>query len=215
MNESVVVAITGGIGTGKSAVAAIIKEMGFPVISSDTVAKELMVKDEEIRTKLIKEFSDNIYLPDDMVNKELVSLLVFGDDEKSAQNLAKMNSIVHPKVIEHMINSVEELDKKGEKLIFVESALTFEAGLEDGFDYIVVVDAPEDTCIERVSSRSGLSGQQVRQRMNTQIPQQEKVGSADFVIDNSGTPEKLRQSVEFVMMILKTLEPKSEEEESE
>ncbi len=211
MNSSVVVAITGGIGTGKSTVAGLIESMGYPVISSDNEAKLLMVRDAGIREKLIKEFGPDFYSPGGEVNGSYVSGLVFGPDKESCKRLDKLNSIVHPAVIENMIKSVEMLEENGEKLIFVESALTFEAGLEDGFDYIVVIDAPEDICIDRVKTRSGLTEEQIRQRMASQIPQKEKVNNADFVIDNSGTPDKLKQAVDFAMMVLKSVKPREPE----
>lgn len=213
MDRSIVVAITGGIGTGKTTVSELIAAMGYPVISSDNAAKELMVKDLSIREKLVAEFGREFYLPDGEVNKSYVAQLVFGDDEKSADNLAKLNSIVHPVVIDNMIQSVEKHELQGEKIIFVESALTFEAGLDDGFDFIIVVDAPEDICIERVQKRSGLNEKQIRQRMNTQLPQQDKVNNSDFVIDNGSTPEKLKQSVEFVIMVLKNIDPNELDED--
>lgn len=213
MNRSVVVAITGGIGTGKTTIAGIIADMGYPVISSDKEAKELMVKDAGIREKLIKEFGEDFYSPDGNVNNSFVPQLVFGQDEESLRRLGLLNSIVHPAVIENMINTVGMLEEKGEKLIFVESALTYEAGLEDGFDYIVVADAPEDVCIERVKARSGLSGEQIRQRMASQMPQKEKVSHADFVIDNSGSYDRLKQAVEFAMIVLKNVKPREPEED--
>ncbi len=207
MNESLVIAITGGIGTGKSTVSEMIAAKGLRVISSDNAAKELMVTDGELKKRIMAAFGDNFYLPDGTPDKELIASTVFGDSEESAKSLAKLNSIVHPRVIEQMIETVERYEKEGDRLIFVESALTYEAGLEEGFDYIIVVDAPEDVCIERVMKRSGLTVERVKQQINAQMPQSEKVAHADFVIDNSGGLEKLSQSVDFIVTILESMVP--------
>jgi dephospho-CoA kinase len=202
---SLVVAITGGIGTGKTSIADIIRLEDFDVISSDSSAGELMKANKEIQKKLKTLFGNEIYLEDGNINKPLLSSLIFGDTEKHKANLTKLNSIVHPLVIEKMIETVQSLEDQGKKLIFVESALTFEANLDDGFDYIIVADAPEEVCIERAMSRSGLSREEVLWRMDSQMSQKDKTGFADFVISNSGSKEELKKSVDFVLNVLKEL----------
>lgn len=211
--RSVVIAITGGIGSGKTTAANIIRESGATVLSSDDKAKEITANNEIVKEKLLRKFGEMVFLDDGSINKEFLSSKVFGETKERRDNLAALNSIVHPLVIDNMIDEVQKLEDAGEKLIFVESALTFEAGLEEGFDYIVVVDSEEDNCIERVMQRSGLSEQQVRLRMANQINPVEKRKAADFVINNNGSIEELKTSVNFILAIVKNLKPRDLEEE--
>jgi len=201
-NNSIVISITGGIGSGKTTVANIIREMGFVVISSDDNAKALMNSNEEIKNKLIARFGDNVYLPDGKINSQYLSQMVFGESEEHHNNLQLLNQIVHPYVIELLIREVDKYEKKGEKYIFVESALTYEAGLEEGFDYIIVVNTDEDLAINRVMKRTGLSKQEIVYRSQNQISRQRKKEVADFVIENNGSLEDLKKSTQLIIDII-------------
>jgi dephospho-CoA kinase len=204
-SKIIVVAITGGIGCGKSAVAEIIKNMGYIVISSDENAKTVMVSNEKVRRKLISEFGEDIYFDDGKLNKDWLSKIVFGDSLDNEKSLAKLNSIVHPAVIEKLIEDVEYYEKSGEKIVFVESALTFEAQLEEGFDYIIVVDAKEKVIFERLKRSRNLSEEEIRFRMRQQLSQELKKQHADFVIENNGSLDELKKSVEIIVNILSRL----------
>ncbi len=197
-----VVSITGGIGSGKTTVAQIAHDLGFTVISSDDKAKELMASDPAVMSELVDEFGTETYLPDGKLNSAFIAGIVFADNENAAKSMAKLNSIVHPRVIQSMINETARYEAEGEKLLFVESALVFEAGLEDGFDYIIVVDASEDVSIERVMKRSGLTSEQVQRRIDEQIPRSEKKAHADFVISNNGSVNDLKKSATIIINII-------------
>lgn len=201
-SKIIVVAITGGIGCGKSAVAEIIRNMGLIVISSDDNAKEVMVSDEGVRNKLMSVFGKEVYFEDGSLDTEYLSKVVFGDLPDNEGMLAKLNSIVHPVVIEKLIEDVEYYEKLGEKIVFVESALIFEAELEEGFDYIVVVDASEKVIFERLKKNRNLSDKDIRIRMRQQLSQELKKQNADFVIENNGSLEELKKSVEIIVNIL-------------
>ncbi len=207
--SSIVIGITGGIGSGKSTVADIITGLGHTVIKTDDRAKELMIENEQLRTKLINEFGADVYTSDGGLNRKFLADTVFGGLPHHEVALEKLNNIVHPYVIDDMIAQSQQYAMNGEKMIFIESALIFEAGLQDGFDYVVVVDAPEKACIERAVER-GMAIEQVKRRMDRQISLGIKKSHADFVIDNSGPAENLRGSVEFVVNVLKGLPPKEE-----
>ncbi|MFH1052120.1 MAG: dephospho-CoA kinase [bacterium] len=204
-NKTLVCAITGGIGCGKTAVANIIKEMGYKVISSDENAKEIIATDRNVKKKLIDTFGKDLYNETGLIDKDLLSSIVFGNTEEHEKALLKLNSIVHPVVIAKMIDEVEEYEKKGEKLIFVESALTFEAQIEEGFDYIIVVDAKEDIAIDRIKKRSNMKEEDIRYRMKQQLSQELKIQHSDFVIENNGSLDDLKKSVEIIVNILSQL----------
>lgn len=215
-NKIVVIGITGSIGSGKSTLSNIISKNGYKVISSDDNAKTLMNNDSNLKSNLIKEFGINFYNSDGTVNSSLVSEIVFGDSSESNSKLEKLNRLVHPLVIEKMVDEIETLMNNDVKVVFVESALMFETGLFEGFDYVVTVNTNKDILINRVMQRSNLSKEQVESRLKSQMSSEEKKKYADFVIENSGSIESLEQSVNFLLPILTNLPPKEfDEEENE
>ena len=201
-NKSIVVAITGGIGCGKTTVANIIRDMGYIVISSDENAKKIMTTDENVKIKLINAFGQEIFQGNGEINSGLLSSIVFGNTEQHEIALQKLNSIVHPAVISKLIDEVEKHEKNAENIIFVESALTFEAQLEEGFDYIIVVDSKEDVVIDRLKQRNSMTNDEILFRIKQQLPQELKVQNADFVIENNSKLDDLKKSVEIIVNIL-------------
>jgi dephospho-CoA kinase len=198
-----IVAITGSIGSGKSTVAKFIEEMGYPVIKTDDLAKIIMLNDEEVKRKLIKEFGENIYNDNGTLNSKQLSLIVFDKIDSNHTKLEKLNQIIHPIVIEQMIMEIDKFVQMGEALIFVESALIYETGLDEGFDYIIDVDCREELRIKRTAERLKLSEEEIRNRDSVQISAQVKKNLADFVIENNNNLEKLRFSTEFVIEMIK------------
>lgn len=203
-DNSLIIAITGGIASGKSEVAKIISEMGFVVISTDYLAKKVMSDDMDVINQIIASFGVDSFI-ENKINSKYLSDIVFNSSEK----LNQLNSIVHPPVIEMMIREIEFQISKGFNLVFVESALIYEAGLDEGFDYIVCVTSSDDNRVKRAISRSGLSKEDILKRMKEQISQDEKVKLADFTIQNDGTLDDLKKSVEFLMPILTSLPPRN------
>lgn len=203
--ESAVVGITGGIGTGKSTVAQIIAEMGYPMISTDAIAKEIMLSDKKVISEIKSAFGNEAYNEDSTPNTKFISDAVFGSSADADARLLVLNSIVHPPVIERLSDIVAALEDEGKEIIFVESALIFESGIEEDFDFIITVDAPEDAVVARVSGRSGLTREQVLARISGQMPNKEKIAVSDFVIDNKGTIDELRTSTEMIVEVVKSL----------
>lgn len=202
-SNSLVIAITGGIGTGKTTVSKMIAECGHPVISTDEQAKIIMQSDEKVRLKLLEAFGAETFGSDGKLNSKYISEKVFGNTKEHDKALLKLNSIVHPPVIDFMIEHVQQLEDKGSPLIFVESALVYEAELDDGFDFIIVVDSTKENIQQRITQKSNLTKEELAARMKSQIPNDEKKQLADFVIDNNSTLEDLKKSVDFVLDIIK------------
>ncbi|OGU11103.1 MAG: dephospho-CoA kinase [Ignavibacteria bacterium GWB2_35_12] len=202
---TLVIGITGGIGCGKTTVSHFISELGYIVISTDEKAKELMVTDFNIKNKIFRAFGSESYNSDGSLNSQYISDLVFGKTDEHTKRLSQLNSIVHPPVIDYMIEEVQKYEEKGEPLVFIESALIYEAELEEGFDYVIVVDSTEENAIQRITQRTGMTEEIARIRMKQQISQQEKKQLADFVIENNGTVDELKQSVKTLMNIVKNL----------
>ncbi|PKL80531.1 MAG: dephospho-CoA kinase [Ignavibacteriae bacterium HGW-Ignavibacteriae-4] len=208
--DVVIIGITGGIGSGKSTIAKWVREKGYSVLSSDDIAKQEMSSNEELKNKLIAEFGNSIYLDSGELNKSFLSDLIFDTNHSQVK---KINQIVHPYAIESIMNQLEELANSGSKRIFVESALMYESGMAEGYDYVITVHTDEEKVIERVQERSSLSEEKIRTIMKSQLNPIEKKKLADFVIDNNGTVDDLRVSFDTLFPILEILPPNDSDDE--
>ena len=205
------IGITGGIGTGKSTVVEILRKRGWTVYSSDQTAKEIMATDEEVRSELLATFGTEVLTPNG-IDAKLLASRVFGPTPEHHALLAKLNQIIHPRVLDAHMQAIEDEREKESPLIAIESALLYEVELEEGFDWVVVVNAPHDVCVKRAMSRSSISEQDVQRRMAEQMPIEEKRGQADFVIENGGTLQELESATTLIAMILETFpDPETEE----
>lgn len=207
-----VIGITGGIASGKSTFADLVEKNGFKVIRSDQTAKTLMNENQELKEKIKMQFGDDFYI-DGTVNREYVSNLIFGD--KNKKNRDKLNSIVHPFVIEDNFRTIERLIAEDERMVFVESALIFEAGLQEGYDYIVNIHANEEIVSDRLKKRNNFSDEEIKQRLESQYSPQYKKSHSDFSIDNNGNLNEFISSSEMILSLLENLpgkDPKKYEE---
>lgn len=214
LDNLVVIGITGGIGSGKTQAANIFESEGYPVIYTDDLAKEIMDNNELIQNALCDVFGDSI-CSNGIIDKKNLASIVFGESDKSSSELKKLNQIVHPAVIDEMMTRIQKAGESGIELIFVESALIYEIGLDAGFDYVIVINAGEQIRIDRTLKRGGLNEEQIRKRMSEQISMEEKIKRADFSIDNNGDLDDLKRAVVFLMPILASLPPNNFEDEDE
>lgn len=201
--KQLIIGITGIIGSGKSTVAKYYGSLGYDVIYSDEISKEIIKNNVLVQNKIKAVFGENSFL-DDNLNSSYISEIVFNDINK----LEKLNRILHPAVIDEISNLCEKFINEGKELIFVESALMFETGTFDGYDYVIAVDCPESIAIQRVMTRSGLTELEIKKRMKTQFDNSKKVSLADFSISNKKTEKELFEGAEFVLSIIQTLPPK-------
>lgn len=181
------VGITGGIGSGKSTVCAILEEMGVAVYNSDARAKELMTTSATLREAIVARFGAECYTSEGL-NRGYLAERVFGD----AAELAALNSLVHPAVMADFEAWAER--QEGSYVVF-ESAILFEAGLEQRVDMAVAVLSPEELRIERAMARDGASREQVVARIRRQLSDDERADRAKYAIVNIDL-EELREDVE-------------------
>lgn len=172
-----IVGLTGGIGSGKSTIAAYFKKRGVPVYIADDEAKKIMNYPEVVK-KVQSVFEENI-IENKQLNRKKIAELVFSSPEQ----LKKLNSIVHPEVKKHFLDWV----KKHEKHPFVikEAAILFESGTYKDCDKIILVTAPEALKIARVMKRDNVSREQVLERMKNQWSDEKKIPLSDYVIQNT------------------------------
>ena len=182
------VALTGGIGSGKSVVARMLQVMGYQVYDCDSRAKQLMIDDETVREQLIAEFGTETYLADGTLNRQHLSAVAFGNDEARA----RLNAIVHPATAYDIRRWAADLSAHGANVAFVETAILRTSGLDRMVDDVWHVTAPDDVRIQRVMVRSGLSKQQVRDRMEAQQAE-EAVAPGEQVIVNDNVTALLPQ----------------------
>ena len=170
------VGITGGIGSGKSTVCAILAEFGVAVYDSDSRAKRLMNESDRLRERLIERFGNEVYSADGL-NRAYLAERVFGNPEE----LKALNAIVHPAVMDDFDRWASEQEGS---YVVLESAILFEASLDRRVDVSVAVMAPKELRIERAMQRDGAQREQIVARMNNQISDEERVERAKYTIVN-------------------------------
>ena len=193
------IAITGGIGSGKSVVARLLRVMDYEVYDCDSRAKWLMTADADVRQQLIDAFGIETYCADGSLNRQHLSTVTFGNDEA----LSRINAIVHPATANDMVRWASELAARGFKTAFVETALLRTARLDRMVDCVWHVTAPVETRIERVMKRSGLTAQQVEARIEAQVDE-DRVAEGESVILNDGETALLPQVMNLLAQSEKT-----------
>lgn len=181
------IGLTGGIGSGKSFVAGVFRQLGVPVFNSDDEARRIQQTDVDVLHKIRSAFGDDVFLPDGQLDRKKVAAVVFSDREK----LLVLNSIVHPAVGE----AFDAFCRKHEAARYVikEAAIIFELGLDEQLDATILVTAPEKIKIDRVMKRDSIAEPDVRARMQKQWSDEEKKQRADYFIDNDGMKAVLPQ----------------------
>ena len=170
------IGLTGGIGSGKSTVAAIFEILGIPVYYADIASKRLMNENENLKSSIIKYFGDDAYSYG-ILNRKFLADQVFIDNEK----IALLNSLVHPVTIR---DAADWIEKQTTSYIIKEAALIFESGSDKYLDYVIGVESPRVLRIQRAMDRDSISQQQVEDRMSKQMDETEKMRLCDFVIMN-------------------------------
>ena len=188
-----IIAITGGIGSGKSVVARMVQVMGFEIYDCDSRAKLLMIHDAEVRNQLMAAFGQDVYLPDGSLNRQHLSQVAFSDD----QALTRLNAIVHPATARDMMRWADEQAARGSKVAFVETALLRTAGLDRLVDGVWHVTAPDNVRVARVMERSALTAQQVKDRMAAQSIE-DTVADGEQVIVNDNDSALLPQVTKLI-----------------
>lgn len=184
--------ITGGIASGKSAVAAILRELGFNVIDADALGHSVIEPGTRGFEEIVREFGAGVVGTDGRIDRGKLGALVFPDRGK----LARLNGIVHPRVEEEMVRKFGEWERDGVRdAAFVEAALLVEAGYQKNLDGLVVAWCRPEQQVERLLAR-GLSEDEARRRIAAQMPAEEKLKYATEKIDCSGSMEETRRQVE-------------------
>ena len=177
-----VIGLTGSIGTGKSEAAGLLEALGASLISADQVGHEAYSPNTEAWEQVVAAFGGGILQGDGEINRRELGAIVFSDPDK----LEKLNQIMHPRMARVVADKIEILRSQGVDVVVVEAALLFEAGWDSLVEEVWVTDSPEEIVIERLKQRNGLSEEEARKRISSQMDRVERLERSDFVIDNSG-----------------------------
>ena len=184
--------LTGGIASGKSAVAAMLREMGFAVLDADSLAHKLIEPGQPAYDEVVHEFGPAVLATGGRVDRAKLSTVVFADRAK----LDRLNAIVHPRVAEVIFSQFEVWRRAGVRdAVFVEAALLIESGIHRQLDGLVVAWCHPEQQFQRLLAR-GLSEAEARRRIGAQLPVEEKLLLATEKIDCSGSLEETRRQVE-------------------
>lgn len=180
---SVVIGLTGSIGTGKSTISKMFTDRGIPVVDADLIAREVVKPDAAAYTDIVATFGEDILLADGRLDRKALGNIVFADEAQRLQ----LNEIVHPAIRTEMIRQRDEYVEKNHAYVVMDIPLLFESKLTKFVDKVMVVFVDPDVQVARITARDNSSTEEAKQRIASQIPVAEKVKLADAVIDNNGT----------------------------
>jgi dephospho-CoA kinase len=184
--------LTGGIASGKSAVAAMLREMGFAVLDADSLAHKLVEPGQPAYGEVLQEFGQAVTMPDGRIDRAKLSAIVFHDRAK----LDRLNAIVHPRVAEVVFRQFDEWQRQGTRdAAFVEAALLIESGIHKSLDGLIVAWCEPEQQLQRLLAR-GLTEEEARRRIAAQLSVEEKLRYATERIDCSGSLDETRHQVE-------------------
>lgn len=194
-NNKLIVGITGGMGCGQSMFAKFLKEQGAKIISADHIAHRVVNENVEVKKELQKAFGRNIYTRNGKLKRKSLAKIVFNDENKTRL----VNKIVQPYMVGQIIEDIEKA-RESEKypIVGIDAALIFEGNLEKIFDVIVVVASKMSDRIERIKRRDDLPQKEILERIRKQIPIEEKVKWADFVIRNDESINSLKNKARIL-----------------
>jgi dephospho-CoA kinase len=186
-----VIGLTGGIGSGKSTVSRFLAELGAVIIDADKIGHEIYRPDTDTWRQLVKTFGSGILVPDNTIDRKKLGAIVFGDK----QELQRLNAIIHPQITQEIKKRIEECRRRAVKVIVLDAPVLLEANAKNLVDEIWVVVADDGNVIKRAAARTGLTEQQIRDRVHSQLSNTERTKNARVVISNDGNTEDLRGKI--------------------
>jgi dephospho-CoA kinase len=189
------IGITGGIGTGKSTVAEILRELGLPIVDADQVAREVVEPGSPGLQSVVDAFGVEVLNQDKSLDRQAMAKIVF----QNSQKLEILERILHPLIQTRVAIYKEKFRSNGASFAFYDIPLLFEKNLRKQFDLVIVVNAPREQILERLQKRNRWSPQEIEDRIRAQIPLDQKVAAADYIIQNDGDLAHLRDQVTKVI----------------
>ncbi len=200
------IGLTGGVATGKSLVAEIFKSLGARIIDADIVARSVVEPGMDAYKDIIKEFGQGILNTDKTINRKSLGKIVFSNKEK----LKKLNSITHPRIRERVKEEITQIkEAQPERIIISVVPLLIEEGSYKKVDKIILVTASRENQIKRYTDRDGRTEEDAINIIESQMPEEEKAKYADFVLDNNGTLNDIKEKAKELFSSLALIEKES------
>jgi len=204
--RSLLVGLTGGIATGKSVVASMLEELGAPIVDFDLLARLVVEPDKPAWQDIVEHFGENILYNDRTIDRKRLGEIVFNDPDQRR----RLESFTHPRIREEFDRQIAAIrDREPTAIVQAVVPLLIESGMQSLFDHVVVVHVSEETQIERLMARDGLSRDGAIARVRSQLPIDDKAAFADTVIDNSGTLAETRHQVDELWQRLREMQQES------
>ena len=177
-----VIGLTGGIGSGKSAVALMLQELGADLIDADKVGHDAYQVNSEPWQAVVDAFGKGILGPDGDIDRKKLGSVVFSDPSE----LDRLNAIMHPRMASMVKNKIESLEENGSNVVVLEAAVLLEAGWDSLVDEVWTVTAPVDLVLERLNARNGMTYDEASRRIAAQMSVEDRLKSSQAEINNSG-----------------------------
>ena len=190
--------MTGNIGSGKSTVAAMLREAGIPVLDADRISREVTAPGGRAYDAVVQAFGRGIVRDDGSIDRVRLGEIVFADPQRRSQ----LEAITHPAILEAMKEALAGIEREGYRAAVVEATLIHETGRKGLFEAVISVTCDRETAISRLASRGGMSRSQAESRLHAQMDALRKADASDYVIDNSGTLDETRRQVERLVQTI-------------
>ena len=198
--------VTGGIASGKSTVAQLLKDLGASVIDFDVIAREIVKPGKAALIEIVDYFGEKVLDREGSLDRKRLSEIVFQDREKRK----KLEEMTHPRIVDTFIKKANQIaEEEPDAIIQAVVPLLFEVSLQHLFHKTLVVYIPREKQIKRLTKRDGISPEQASSILNAQLPIEEKISMADFVINNENSVEETRVQVDELWQILKKIQESS------
>ena len=190
--------LTGNIGSGKSTVAAMLREAGVPVLDADRISREVTAPGGRAYDAVVQAFGGGIVRDDGSIDRKRLGEIVFSDPASRE----RLERITHPAILEAMKEAIAGIEREGHRAAVVEATLIHESGRKGLSEAVISVTCDRETAISRLAARDGMSRGDAEARLRAQMDADRKAGASDYVIDNSGSMEETRRQVVALVQVL-------------
>ena len=187
------VGLTGGIGSGKSTAARMLRDLGAVVFDADVLARDAVAPGTEGHRAVVERFGADVLAPGGELDREALAAVVFADPAARRD----LEAIVHPEV-RRLFAEGSEAYRDSDRVVVLSAPLLVETGMHSAFEVLVVMAVPEPVQVERLMRDRGMSEEEIRARMEAQAPLEDKAAVADILLDNEGSPEDLERQVDRI-----------------
>ena len=190
--------MTGNIGSGKSTVAAMLREAGIPVLDADRISRDVTAPGGKAYDAVVRAFGKGIVRDDGSIDRKRLGEIVFADPASRE----RLERITHPAILEGMKEAIADVEREGHRAVVVEATLIHESGRRGLFEAVISVTCDRETAISRLAARDGMSRDEAEARLRAQMNADRKAGASDYVIDNSASLAETARQVNQIARVL-------------